>query len=109
MEKIKQSIIGLIWSVKQLQKLIPDGISWDNRAQAIADHLAFAEKELSFLQCQKYPYVATYRNGRSFTPTQIDYENRLLWHQNSQVLGDGDWVSMDDVTLSHNQYFEIAQ
>ena len=107
MEDIKQSIIGLIWSVKQLQKLIPDGKDWDNRAQAIADHLAFAEKELSFLQCQKYPYVATYRNGVSFTPTQIDYENRLLWHQNSQASGDGDWISMDDVTFYNNPYFKL--
>ena len=107
MENIKKSIIGLIWSVKQLQKLIPDGKNWDNRAQSIAYNLAFAEKELEFLLCQKYPYVATYRNGQSFVPTQIDYENRLLWHQHGQAAGIGDWVSMDDVTLSPNRYFEL--
>ena len=107
MKNIKQALTGLIWSVDKLQSLIPDGPEWDRKAQTISEHRLFAQKELDFLDCQQYPYEATFRNGMSFVPTMIDFDCRLLWHQKSQVSGDGEWVSMDDVTLKPNPYFQL--
>lgn len=106
MKNVIQAIDGLIWSVSQLQKLIPDGPSWDNKAQAIAEHKAFAQQELDFLNCQKYPYKATFANGMSFIPTMIDFDNQMVWHQTGQGDGHGEWVNMDDVTLSPNPYYK---
>lgn len=32
-----------------------------------------------------------------FTPTMINYMNRQLWHQRSQVFGEGECIDFDDV------------
>lgn len=105
---ILQSLIGLVWSVNQLQKLIPDGKEWDNKAQSIANHKAFAERQIALFQTIQYPFEAEIMsNGEKFAPTMFDFENKMVWRQTSQVSGGGEWVSLSDVTLTPNPYFHF--
>lgn len=108
MEKIIQALTGLIWSIEQLQKLIPSGKEWDNKAQAIFDHKRYAQKELDFLNCQRFPYKAIIiENRKEFTPTMIDFDNKMVWNQKSQVSGDGEWIQFEDIELHPNPYFKL--
>lgn len=108
MKNIKQALTGLIWSVDKLQSLIPDGPEWDRKAATISEHRIFAQQQLDMLECQQYPYRAKPKGGSgSFVPTMIDYNMKMVWRQRSQVSGDGEWISMDDVTLTPNPYFQL--
>lgn len=83
---IHQILYGLIWSVDQLQKLIPDDRGWDFRAVAIVSHKQYAQQLLDDLGILRFPYNAqNLKTGERFVPTMIDYDNRQVWHQKSQT------------------------
>lgn len=105
-DNVNHIITGLIWSVKQLQKLIPDGKEWDSKTQSICNHMERAENFIRLSDVSKYPYLAWY-NGKEFVPTMIDYDNKMAWMQISQVSGDGEWISFEDLALTPNPYFTI--
>ena len=54
----------------------------------------------------KYPYECTIKEtGETFVPIQIDYDNRNVWHQRSQVSCDGEWYSFDEVIFKRIETF----
>jgi hypothetical protein len=109
MENVTEIIKDLLWSVQTLQKLIPDSKEWDNKAQAISDKVIAAKEFIKGADVTKFPFVAKiYSNDLEFIPTMIDYDNRQVWHQRSQVASDGEWIDFDDVLLTPNKFFNIV-
>lgn len=108
MENYREVLRGLIWALKQLQPLIPDGANWDNRAQSIANYRERAEQMEVQMATQKFPYTATDPNtGISFTPTRFDFDNGMLWRQNGQASGNGEWLPITGFVLAKNPFFNL--
>lgn len=59
---------------------------------------------------KRFPYICTpqvnNQKFKSFVPTTIDYDNQQVWHQRSQVSGEGEWWAFDEVTFEKNPDFE---
>jgi hypothetical protein len=60
---------------------------------------------------QKYPYnceykVKSYGINPTFTPTRIDYENQMVWHQKGQSSGNGEWIDFEDIIFTRNLQFK---
>lgn len=105
---IQQVLFGMIWSIDQLQKLIPDGKDWDFRADAIATHKSAAQRLLDSVETFQFPFTARHlQTGETFVPTQIDYANRQVWHQKGQSSDNGEWIDFDEVQLTPNPFFKI--
>lgn len=104
MKTVNECLRGLIWSVQQLQQLIPDGPSWDSKAQSISDHLHAAKTVADAMSNEKFPYICEYKNGNSFYPTMIDFENKMVFHAYGQN-GSGAWVDFSDVEILKNPFF----
>lgn len=52
-------------------------------------------------------YVRVIGEQHWWMPTSVDYMNKQLWHQRSQVSGDGEWIDFDDVEFKHNPKFKL--
>lgn len=56
---------------------------------------------------KKYPYQCKIiGEDKTFTPTMIDYDNRMVWHQKGQASNNGEWLGFDEVEFIANQDFE---
>jgi hypothetical protein len=58
----------------------------------------------------KFPYECSFKlDGNKFIPTIIDYDNKQVWKQNSQVSDDGDWINFDELIFKELKNFKIQE
>lgn len=59
------------------------------------------------MNTKQFPYQVRVLNEKNwFIPTMIDYMDRQVWHQRSQVSEDGEWINFNDVEFRRNYDFQ---
>ena len=59
---------------------------------------------------EQFPYDCIHGpTGVEFTPTMIDYDNLMVWHQQGQASGSGEWYPFSDVLFIKNKKFKCLE